>query len=189
VTQLGVVLCGRTSGFAGDGFPIDSSTRLSKPVSVVQASGGAIYFLDQRNQRIRRIDPSDVITTVVGSATDGDGNGLMDPGFAGDGGSPLQALVSFPTGSNPVPGGGLAIDAQGRLYFSDTNNQRVRRADLQLDLIETVIGTGIAGFSGDDGPGTAASLNTPRDLEFRSAQTAACTSRTNSTTACAHGTL
>jgi hypothetical protein len=181
VTGLVYVLCGREPNFNGDGTDIaDGAARLNQPPYTIQGPDGSLYIYDQRNQRIRKIDPAGVMTTVVGSAVDNDGpdgipasglptdddDGYMDPGYAGDGMSPTQALVSFPSGGNPTPGGGLALDAQGRIYFSDTNNQRIRRADLQADLIETVIGNGVAGFSGDGGQGDAASINNPRDLEF-----------------------
>jgi len=64
---------------------------------------------------------------------------------------------------NPEPGGGLALDSQDRLYIVDTENQRVRRVDFAADVIETVAGNGTAGFSGDGGPATEASLAWPRD--------------------------
>jgi sugar lactone lactonase YvrE len=164
-TGLVYVLCGREPNFAGDNGPV-SQARLNQPPYACQAPDGSIYVFDQRNQRIRKVDPAEMMSTVVGSATDGDGDGYMDPGYAGDGGPPASALVAFPTGGNPTPGGGLILDSQGRLYFSDTNNQRIRRVDFQADRIETVVGNGVPGFAGDGGPGTAAAVNNPRDLEF-----------------------
>ncbi len=167
VTGLAYVRVGRGGGFAGDGSAVDAATRFNQVASSVLANDGSSYSLDQRNQRIRRIDSAGIITTVVGSATDGpDADPFPDQGFAGDGGSPLSAQMSQPTGSNPPPGGSVALDSQGRLYFSDTLNHRVRRVDFVLDLIETVVGTGAASFGGDGGQGTAASLNNPRDVEF-----------------------
>jgi hypothetical protein len=166
-TGLVVVTCGRGAGFAGDGGPASAaSARMNQPVQSAVAPDGTIYTLDQRNQRIRKIDASGIITTVVGAPTDGDGDGLMDPGFAGDGGPPAQALIGQPTGTNPQPGGGLVMDDQGRLYFSDTLNERIRRVDLALDVIETIAGTGLAGYSGDGGLALDAQINNPRDLEF-----------------------
>jgi hypothetical protein len=166
VTGLAYVMCGRGQGFAGDGAPIDAATRMSMVKSTVITADGSYYVLDQRNQRIRKIDSAGVITTVVGSPVDTDMNGWDDGEFAGDGGSPLAARMNQPTGGNPLPGGTLVLDSQGRLYFSDTLNHRVRRVDFALDLIETVIGDGAATFAGDGGVGTAASLNNPRDITF-----------------------
>lgn len=142
------VACGRGAGFdPGDG-PLDVA-RLNQPASARYDAEGNLYVLDQRNQRIRRIDtlgPGGSIETVVGTGVQG---------FEGDGGSPREALVSFPPGSNPPPAGGLAFDRQGRLYFADILNQRIRRVDFAADRIETVLG---------DGSTTA--LNNPRDLEL-----------------------
>jgi sugar lactone lactonase YvrE len=132
---------------------------LNQPKSVVVSpTTGAVYLADTRNFRVRRIDTDGVITTVVGGAM---------AGFGGDGGSPTAAQLKFQMANdNPEPGGGLALDDQERLYIVDTENQRIRRADLVLNVIETVAGDGRAGFSGDGGPATDASLNYPRDVEI-----------------------
>jgi sugar lactone lactonase YvrE len=127
---------------------------------VIDPASGALYVVDARNLRVRRIgtDPNATIETVAGT-------GVV--GASGDGGSPLAATFHFQEVSdNPEPGGGIAMDGQGRLYVADSWNHRIRRIDLTADLIETVAGNGTAGFSGDGGPATAASLNYPRDVEF-----------------------
>lgn len=151
------VSCGGPPGFAGDGGPARAA-RLDQPQTISLRPDGGMYILDQRNQVIRAIDAAGIITTVVGTP--------RVKGFAGDGGPPAAARMAQPDGSNPPPGGGMALDAQGRLYFSDVENHRVRRVDFAADRIETVVGTGTAGFSGDDGPGTQAALNNPRKLVF-----------------------
>ena len=155
-TGLVTVFCGQGAGFAGDGGPVRDAL-LNQPSQTVVGPEGSLYILDQRNQRVRRISPDGMIETVVGT-----GQG----GFAGDGGSPLNAQINMPTGTNPPVGGALAFDAKGRLYISDTLNNRIRRVDFQLDLIETVAGNGIGGFTADGGPATQASLNNPRDIVF-----------------------
>ena len=58
---------------------------------------------------------------------------------------------------------GIAMDRFGNLYLSDTDNHRVRRVSAS-GIISTVAGIGIAGFSGDGGPATAAKLNLPYGL-------------------------
>jgi len=157
-TGLVYVTCGRGAGFVGDdGEPITEATRLNQPAGGVVASDGTIYLLDQRNQRVRKIGADDTIDTVVGTG---------EMGFSGDGGPPLQAQLNLPMGSNPPPAGTLTLDADGRLYISDTLNHRIRRVDFTADVIETVAGNGMAAFSGDGGPATEASLNNPRDLEI-----------------------
>jgi sugar lactone lactonase YvrE len=169
---MAYVMCGRGGGYAGDGMPAsDAATRLNQPSGGAVAPDGTIYVLDQRNQRIRKIDgTTGIITTVAG------GFGWMPPammggmptppvpGYSGDGGPPIDAQFNFPTGSNPQPNGTIVLDDVGRLYLSDTLNHRVRRIDFAANVIETVAGNGTAAYSGDGGPAVAASINNPRDL-------------------------
>lgn len=57
---------------------------------------------------------------------------------------------------------GVATDAAGRLYISDTFNHRIQRVDPGAQgSTATIAGTGTAGLSGDGGPATAAQINTP----------------------------
>ena len=155
VTGMEEVVSGAGPGFSGDGAPALGAL-LNQPKSVVVSRAtNAIYVADTRNFRVRRIDGDGVIATVVGGGM---------AGFAGDGGPPADAQLNFQIASdNPEPGGGLAMDAQDRLYIVDTENQRIRRVDFAADVIETVAGNGTPGFSGDGGPATEASLAWPRD--------------------------
>ena len=155
-TGLVQVICGAGPGFAGDGGPARDAL-LSQPPQTVLGPDGGLYILDQRNQRVRKIDPDGIITTVVGTGV---------AGFAGDGGSPREAQLQLPAGANPPPAGGLVFGPQGRLYIADALNHRIRRVDFDLDRIETVAGTGAADGGGDGGPALSAALNNPRDLAF-----------------------
>ncbi|HEY0989933.1 MAG TPA: hypothetical protein VGD80_22845, partial [Kofleriaceae bacterium] len=56
--------------------------------------------------------------------------------------------------------------ARGMLYIADTENNRIRKVDIQTGIIDTIAGTGQQGYSGDGGPATAAMLYHPRDLEI-----------------------
>jgi streptogramin lyase len=150
-TGLAYVACGTGAGPVTMGMTEEplAMAKLNQPASARFGPDGMLYVLDQRNQVIRRIDTLDengTIEVVVGTP------GMF--GFAGDGGSPLSAMLHFPKGSNPPPAGTLDFDAAGRLYFADTLNNRVRRVDFAADTIETVIGDG----------GIEA-LNNPRDIE------------------------
>jgi hypothetical protein len=158
------VTSGAGPGFMPPGDGVDALMALmNQPKAVVVDAMSNIYTVDTRNVRVRRIagptapNPN-VIETIVGSGV---------RGYAGDGGPLLQAQFAFQQmEDNPEPGGGLAMDAMGRLYIVDTWNQRIRRADLANDLIDTIAGNGTAGFSGDGGPATDASLNYPHDVEI-----------------------
>lgn len=152
------VMFGRGAGYAGDGNPIDAATRVNLPKSIVFDAAGNLYLSDQRNFRIRRVDVDDqVITTVVGIGT---------AGYSGDDGDPLAAQINFQAGANPEPSGALAFDADGRLYVADSLNHCIRLVDFEANTIETIVGTGTAGYSGDGGPATDAELNNPRDIEI-----------------------
>ncbi len=132
-------------GFSGDGGLATDAT-LNRPSSVVVDPSGNIYFSDSSNQRIRRVAPDGTITTIAG-------NGLE--GFSGDGNLATGATMSFPLG--------LARDQVGNLYFTDGNNNRVRRIT-PAGIISTVAGDGKGRFAGDGGLATLASLNIPSDL-------------------------
>lgn len=156
-TNLVYVAAGRGAGFSGDGGPL-ADALLDQPRNLLQDPDHNIYFVDQRNQRIRKIRASDqVIETVVGTG---------EKGYGGDEGPPLEAKLAFPSGSNPQPGGALAMDQDGKLYIADTENDRIRVVDLAANTIRTLAGTGVKGYSGDGGAATEATLNHPRDLAF-----------------------
>jgi sugar lactone lactonase YvrE len=156
-TGLVTVVAGAGPGSSGDGGPARMAL-LNQPKSAVADLAGNIFVTDSRSQLIRRIDAaSGTISTVAGTG---------QLGFAGDGGPPLGAGFAMQKRiDNPEPGGGLALDGEGRLYLADTYNQRVRRIDFGAGTITTVAGNGTAGYGGDGGPALAAALNYPRDVE------------------------
>ena len=80
--------------------------------------------------------------------------------FVGDNGPAANAILSQPEG--------LAIDAGGNLYIADADDSRVRKVSPN-GMIQTVAGTGLAGFSGDGGPGGMAQLNHPYGIALDSA--------------------
>jgi sugar lactone lactonase YvrE len=75
-------------------------------------------------------------------------------GFAGDGGLAGNAELGAKAGQ-------IVFDTAGNLYFTDTDNQRVRRIDSVTGVIRTIAGDGTAGYTGDSGAATAATLRTP----------------------------
>lgn len=128
-----------TGAYSGDGGPATAAD-LNNPTAITVDSAGNIYFSDQYNQRIRKVDKNGVITTVAGNGS---------AGFAGDGGPATSAELNYP--------GGLVADQNGDLYFGDPNNNRVRK--ISNGTISTVAGNGVAGFA--DGSATTAEFNQP----------------------------
>jgi serine/threonine protein kinase, bacterial len=97
------------AGLSGDGWQA-SSVDIWSPVAVEIDGEGNLYVVEAATHRVRRIDPSGVITTVAGSGR---------RGFSGDGGPARAAALAEPSD--------VAVDALGRIYIADTNNHRVRR--------------------------------------------------------------
>ena len=73
------------------------------------------------------------------------------------------AGFSYTEVNNPY---GMTIGPDGALYFCDLGNQRVRRFDLKTKRATTIAGNGKAGYSGDGGPATEATLRAPHELVF-----------------------
>jgi hypothetical protein len=92
--------------------------------------------------------PSPTITTVAGTGVDG---------RSGDGGSATSAAIGQPRG--------LALAPDGGYVFAEPFNETVRRV-FPDGRIETIAGTGSAGYNGDGGPATQAELNLPHGVAF-----------------------
>lgn len=124
------------------GGPLDGPAATSAvgfPLAIATDPNGDIFFSDDYHDLIRKIDTKGNISTSAGTGT---------PGYSGDGGPATVANI-FPEG--------LAADSLGDVYFVDGSN-RVRRIDAS-GIMSTVAGNGTAGFSGDGGPATNASLS------------------------------
>lgn len=135
-----------TAAFSGEGVAA-TGAELNKPAHVIlDPTGTILYISDHDNNRIRCISATGIITTVAGTGT---------AGFGGDGGPATAATLNKPNG--------LAFDNAGNLYFSDENNNRIRKIDV-AGTITTVAGKGTAGYSGDGGAATAAELNHPNGI-------------------------
>ncbi|HEV3334228.1 MAG TPA: hypothetical protein VG096_24750 [Bryobacteraceae bacterium] len=86
--------------------------------------------------------PAYTISTVAGNGTNG---------YSGDGGLATAANLSSPCG--------VAVDNAGNLYIADNGNSRIRK--VSAAVINTVVGSGTAGYSGDGGPATQANISQP----------------------------
>jgi uncharacterized protein (TIGR03437 family) len=135
-------------GFGGDTGPATSAL-LNRPWGLAVDGAGNLYTVDALNNRIRKITPSGTISTIAGTGS---------AGFSGDGEQGTQAQINTAFADTDA-----VADASGNVYFTDTNNHRVRKVT-SSGVISTVAGTGTAGFSGDGGPAVSAQLNAARGL-------------------------
>jgi uncharacterized protein (TIGR03437 family) len=127
-------------GFSGDGGPATSAS-INHPSGVAVDSAGNLYIADEYNNRIRKVSGG-TITTVGGSGS---------YRFSGDGGLASSASLNSPRS--------VAVDSGGTLYIAESEGHRIRK--VSGGMITTVAGNGNAGFSGDGGPATSASLYQP----------------------------
>ena len=122
------------AGFAGDGGPAVNA-QLNSPQGIAVDKSGNIYISDSLNNRVRVVAANGIITTYAGNGSVG------TPRFWGDGGPATQGNLHFP--------GGLALDSSGNLYIADTADNAVREVTIADGLINTVAGSGYAGYGGD----------------------------------------
>ena len=140
--------------YAGGGSSMDegaaaTSAAVGVPYGLALDAMGNLFYVDQAQARVRRIDAAaQTITTVAGN---------LVYGFSGDGGPATQASLS-----NPFD---VALDATGNVYIADTGNQRVRRVD-SAGVITTVAGPGDYPALGDGGPATSAYLESAAGIAF-----------------------
>jgi uncharacterized protein (TIGR03437 family) len=110
VTPQGTIttVAGRGSGgFGGDGGPATSAGLA--PVGVAVDASGNLLIADWGNNRIRKVTPQGIITTVAGEGA---------YGFSGDGGPATAAKLQDPRG--------IAVDPSGYVLFADLYNNRIR---------------------------------------------------------------
>jgi DNA-binding beta-propeller fold protein YncE len=139
--------------YGGDNGPALMAI-LNLPASVLYDPAGNLLVSDQANQRIRKINADNIITTIAGTGV---------KGYAGDGGPALEAKFSLPIGQQGHPAAHIALSAAGDLYLADTDNNRIRRID-PAGMVSTVAGTGEAGAANPEGPAVQAQLEHPVDV-------------------------
>lgn len=126
---------------------ISTVARASRPFGLAVDKKGNIYFADHDAAQVRKISPDGTTTVVAGSGIIG--------GYSGDQRPALTAsLVAIED---------VAVDRWGNVFFTQGFANRVCKVDPRGTLT-TVAGTGIPGFSGDNGPATNAQLNFPYSL-------------------------
>ncbi len=149
-----VVGTGVGAGSAGAGaysgdFGPATAANLNGPFALALDTNDNIIFADGYNHVVRKVTRSTgIITTIAGKTT---------AGYSGDGGPATDAELN-----NPV---GIAIDNAGNIYIADDHNNVIRKVN-PAGIISTIAGNTTAGFSGDGGAATAASMDLPIGIAF-----------------------
>ena len=120
------------------------SVGLGGPYGFTRDSVGNMYIAGNGNCMIFEVNLSGQLSTIAG-------NGAV--GYSGDGGPATNAELSSPSG--------VALDGSGNIFIADSGNSVIREVFAATGKIQTIVGDGIAGYSGDGGPATSAELNSP----------------------------
>eukprot|EP01038_Epipyxis_sp_PR26KG_P007074 gene7074-9654_t len=106
----------------GDGGMASLAT-FNRPWSISSDSTGNYFVSDQKNNKIRRISVSGIISTYAGDGRFG---------YNGDNIAATAASLAMPAG--------MWVDTIGTLYFADSRNQRIRKIFSSNQIISTIIG-------------------------------------------------
>ena len=135
-----------TLGNSGNGGPA-ASAQLSYVDGIAFDGANNLYIADSGNSQVWEVlAATSAINVVAGNGT---------PGYSGDSGPAIGALLNSPNG--------VAVDHAGNVYIADKNNNAIREIAAGTLIISTVAGdgTGAAGYVGDPGPATSAEFDAP----------------------------
>jgi len=139
ISSAGIVTTLAGSGNQGYADGSGTAASFNYPYGVALDGAGNVYVAEQVNNRIRKISPAGIVTTLAGSGIDGSANGT-------------GTAASFYAPS------GVAVDRAGNVYVADRNNSLIRKIS-STGIVTTFAGSGTRAFA--DGIGTAASFNGP----------------------------
>jgi streptogramin lyase len=147
-----------SAAYSGDGG-LATFAALNGPWGVAVDASGNVYVADYFNSVVRKVTVSSgIISTLAGTGT---------AGFGGDEGLSTSALLAYPAG--------IAIDASGNVYISDSSNNCIRKVTALTGVISTVAGTGmeisddnaqLSAYNGDIIQATSATLYYPMGIAF-----------------------
>jgi len=137
ITPEGVVstLAGSIQGYA-DG-PGDTA-QFDTPFGIAVDTQGIVYVADTKNNKIRKITPNGMVSTLAGNDVDESANNS----------------VVFTQFNSPY---GVAVDVQGNVYVADSENHKISK--ITPDGVLSILAGSTKGFA--DGSGDSTKLNTP----------------------------
>lgn len=136
-TGYSIVFAGTGSAGSADGIGTAASFSLIN--GLTSDNTGNVYVADESNNKIRKITPSGVVTTLAGSGL----KGAVD-------GAGSSATFTMPLG--------VAVDATGNVYVADTYSNKIRKLT-PGGTVSTIAGDGNA--VSKDGIGTSSSFKNP----------------------------
>ena len=148
-TGIITTVAGGPNSLEGDGG-LATAARLAYPQGIAVDNAGNLYIADTIDNLIREVTHSTgIITTIAGTGSFA---------FSGDGGLATQATMFSPTG--------VAVDSAGNVYFTDSNNNRVREVAAGTGIIQTVAGNGSLSFNGGGSLALSTGFGDPTGLQF-----------------------
>ncbi len=143
---------GQVTTFAGSGVGgfadgTGPNAQFHFPSSICIDAANNLYVGDEVNNRIRKITPAGVVTTLAGTGAIGSNNGQGS-----------TATFSSPRG--------VCIDADGNVFVTDAGNNLIRKINTN-GYVFTYAGTGNAGSN--NGPANVASFNNPVGISIDNA--------------------
>jgi sugar lactone lactonase YvrE len=138
INTHGQVITLAGNGVLGNQDGKGAEARFNHPSDVAVAADGTVYVADTLNHLIRKIATDGTVTTLSDSSNRTIQVRPGEAAYAGDyqDGSLKDAKFNEPSG--------LALDAKGNLFVSDTGNQRIRYIDFSSDVVTTVAGSSLA---------------------------------------------